>query len=44
MAADKKNIGGRVRFVLIRKIGAVEPGMEVKPDILRQVLEDLKKE
>ncbi len=42
MAADKKNIGGRVRFVLIRKIGAVEPGMEVKPDILRQVLEELK--
>jgi 3-dehydroquinate synthase len=42
MAADKKAVEGRVRFVLIKSIGQVEHGIEVSPDLLRQVLEDLK--
>lgn len=42
MAADKKSVDGRVRFVLIKKIGLVEHGIEVGPDLLRHVLEDLK--
>ncbi len=43
MAADKKSVDGRVRFVLIRKIGLVEHGIEVSPGLLRQVLENLLK-
>jgi shikimate kinase / 3-dehydroquinate synthase len=42
MAADKKAVEGRVRFVLIKSIGQVEYGIEVSPDLLRKVLEDLK--
>jgi 3-dehydroquinate synthetase len=42
MAADKKAVEGRVRFVLIKDIGQVEYGIEVSPDLLRQVLENLK--
>jgi shikimate kinase / 3-dehydroquinate synthase len=42
MAADKKAVEGRVRFVLIKSIGQVEYGIEVSPDLLRQVLEHLK--
>jgi 3-dehydroquinate synthase len=42
MAADKKAVEGRVRFVLIKSIGQVEYGIEVSPDLLSQVLGDLK--
>ena len=42
MAADKKAVEGRVRFVLIKDIGQVEYGIEVSPDLLSQVLENLK--
>jgi shikimate kinase / 3-dehydroquinate synthase len=42
MAADKKAVEGRVRFALIKSIGQVEYGVEVSPDLLKQVLEDLK--
>jgi len=42
MASDKKVVAGRVRFVLIKDIGAVEQGWEVEPGLLRSVLEDLK--
>lgn len=41
MAADKKSVDGRVRFVLIRRIGLVEYGIDVSPDLLRQVLKEL---
>jgi 3-dehydroquinate synthase len=42
MAADKKAVEGRVRFVLIKSIGQVEYGIEVSPDLLSQVFADLK--
>jgi shikimate kinase / 3-dehydroquinate synthase len=42
MAADKKTVGGRVRFVLIRDLGLVEPGWEVNPHLVRAVLEELR--
>ncbi len=42
MAADKKAVEGRVRFVLIKSIGQVEYGIEVSPNLLGQVLEALK--
>jgi shikimate kinase / 3-dehydroquinate synthase len=42
MAADKKAVEGRVRFVLIKNIGQVEYGIEVSRDLLSQVLEKLK--
>jgi len=42
MAADKKAVEGRVRFVLIKDIGQVEYGIEVSRDLLSQVLEKLK--
>jgi 3-dehydroquinate synthase len=42
MIADKKTVEGRVRFVLIRRIGLVEYGIEVSADLIGQVLEDLK--
>jgi len=41
MAADKKNRGGQVRFVLVKDIGAVQYGCEVSPDLLAEVLEEL---
>ncbi|MGD9873305.1 MAG: 3-dehydroquinate synthase [Kiritimatiellia bacterium] len=37
MQADKKNTGGAVCFVLAREIGRVEPGIEVKEDLLEEV-------
>jgi 3-dehydroquinate synthase len=42
MTSDKKTIEGHVRFVLIRRIGLVEHGIEVSPDLLNDVLEHLK--
>jgi 3-dehydroquinate synthetase len=42
MSSDKKVIQGRVRFVLINAPGLVEHGREVSPDLVKQVLEDLK--
>jgi 3-dehydroquinate synthetase len=42
MAADKKAVEGRVRFVLIKSIGKLVYGIKVVPDLLRQVLEDLR--
>ncbi len=41
MATDKKVIEGRVQFVLIHEIGAVEHGCEVPPDLVREVLQSL---
>lgn len=42
MTADKKALERRVRFVLIRDIGSVEPGRQVPPDVVRAVLEELR--
>ncbi|MBI4963754.1 MAG: 3-dehydroquinate synthase [Desulfomonile tiedjei] len=42
MASDKKVVAGRVRFVLIRDIGKVEPGWKVEPEQLKGILESLK--
>jgi shikimate kinase / 3-dehydroquinate synthase len=42
MTADKKTVEGRVRFVLIKRIGLVEHGIEVRADVISRVLEDLK--
>jgi shikimate kinase / 3-dehydroquinate synthase len=42
MAADKKTVEGRVRFVLIRDIGQVQNGLHVPADILKEALETLK--
>jgi shikimate kinase / 3-dehydroquinate synthase len=42
MTADKKTLEGRVRFVLIRDIGSVEPGRHVPPDVVREVLNALR--
>jgi shikimate kinase / 3-dehydroquinate synthase len=42
MASDKKTVEGRVRFVLIKEVGNVEPGWEVDPKILRDVLEEMR--
>jgi 3-dehydroquinate synthase len=41
MTADKKALEGRVRFVLIRDIGSVEPGRQVPPNVVRAVLNEL---
>lgn len=38
LASDKKTRRGSPRFVLMRKIGAVEPGMEVSPRLWRNAL------
>ena len=42
MAADKKVVESRVRFVLINDIGSVEHGREVAPELVRQVLQEIK--
>ncbi len=42
MTTDKKTIEGRVRFVLIRDLGVVEPGWEVDPELVREVLEEIR--
>lgn len=42
MTTDKKVVEGRVRFVLIREIGAVEHGWEVGPDVVTEVLQSLR--
>jgi 3-dehydroquinate synthetase len=42
MTADKKTLEGRVRFVLIRDIGSVEPGLHVPPDVIVTVLDELR--
>jgi 3-dehydroquinate synthetase len=42
MAADKKSVEGKARFVLIKDIGAVEHGCEVAPEIVRKVLYEMK--
>jgi len=41
MSSDKKALERRVRFVLIREIGSVEPGWQVPPDMARAVLNEL---
>ena len=38
LASDKKTRRGSPRFVLMRKIGAVEPGIEVSPRLWRNAL------
>ena len=42
MAADKKVVEGKVRFVLINDIGSVEHGREVAPELVRRVLQEMK--
>jgi len=42
MGADKKTVEGRPRFVLIRRIGLVEHGIEISSDLLNEILGDLK--
>ncbi|MGO9117674.1 MAG: 3-dehydroquinate synthase [Desulfomonilaceae bacterium] len=42
MAADKKAIEGSERFVLINDIGSVAHGHEVAPELVRQVLQEIK--
>ena len=41
MLLDKKVSGGRIKFVLTRKIGKVEPGHEIPGKWIRQVLAEL---
>jgi 3-dehydroquinate synthase len=43
MTTDKKVVEGRVRFVLIREIGAVDHGCDVPPDLVKEVLQSLVK-
>ena len=42
MAADKKVVEGKARFVLIKDIGSVEHGREVAPDVVKRVLREMK--
>jgi 3-dehydroquinate synthase len=42
MTADKKTLAGRVRFVLVRDVGTVEPGLQVPQEIIREVLDELR--
>lgn len=42
MTADKKTLAGRVRFVLIQDVGQVQPGLSVPPEIVREVLDELR--
>jgi 3-dehydroquinate synthase len=42
MFADKKTVDGRLRFVLIKRIGEVQHGVHVAPDVLRETLAGLK--
>ncbi|MCL4552250.1 MAG: 3-dehydroquinate synthase, partial [Candidatus Marsarchaeota archaeon] len=41
MTTDKKTVEGRVRFVLVRRIGLVEHGIEVSSDVVSRVLSRL---
>ena len=43
MGADKKTRGGKLRFVLPLKIGKVETGADLPPEMIRAVLADLAK-
>ncbi len=42
MAADKKVVEGKVRFVLINDIGSVAHGREVAPELVNGVLQEMK--
>lgn len=42
MAADKKVVEGKARFVLIKDIGLVKHGCEVAPELVKRVLHELK--
>jgi len=42
MAADKKVVEGKARFVLIKDMGSVEHGREVAPDVVKRVLREMK--
>jgi len=42
MASDKKTVEGRARFVLIKDVGKVEPGWEVDPQIVHDVLKEMR--
>ncbi len=42
MAADKKVVEGKARFVLIEDIGSVQCGCEATPEVVRQVLHEVK--
>jgi 3-dehydroquinate synthase len=44
MAHDKKKRHGRLRFVLPRRIGAVEIVDDVPPAVIRTVLDEMKGE
>jgi 3-dehydroquinate synthase len=44
MGSDKKTRGGKLRFVLPRKIGKVETVSDVPVDIVAGVLNDLRAE
>lgn len=41
MTSDKKSRDGALRLVLIRNVGEVEHGLEVVPDLIRSVLQEL---
>jgi shikimate kinase/3-dehydroquinate synthase len=41
VARDKKRRAGRVPFVLVEAPGAVTPGHEVDPDLLREAIEEI---
>jgi shikimate kinase/3-dehydroquinate synthase len=41
VARDKKREGGRVPFVLVEAPGAVTPGHEVAPEVLRAAVEEV---
>lgn len=38
LSRDKKSLGGKVRFVLLKEIGKAVSGQEVSPDLLSQAL------
>jgi len=38
MRLDKKVAGGEIQFVLARRIGQVEPGYKVAPELIQEVL------
>ena len=41
LTLDKKNLGGRIRMVLPRRLGAVEVVDPVPPDLIREAIQDL---